>query len=134
MRGHRPRSRRTSDQSHPGADQTGPVRLWPGSPTRAPLVVKATELGRCTVLSSIATATAAITAKSKAAIKLFMTLPLFGRHGAGSARRRRRVALLLFGPNRVALLGPIQTHLAGTHGIERTFHADNPVIEVAKDR
>src|SRR4051794_40374359 len=75
-----PRSARSSSaldgEGHCG-NQTGPVRLWPGSPTLAPLVVNATELGRCTVLSSIETATAASTANNNAAIKLFIALPLY---------------------------------------------------------
>src|SRR3954470_19747732 len=96
-------SRGLDDERDRRRNQTGPVRLWPGSPTLAPSVVNATELGRCTVLSSIAMPTAAITATSKAAIKLFMALPpdstftvrLFSRYCARRASHRR-VALGLF--------------------------------------
>jgi hypothetical protein len=57
------------------AVQPGPIRLLPGSPTLAPLVVNATELGRWMVLSTIETPTAAIAANNKAARKTFMALP-----------------------------------------------------------
>src|SRR6266446_2835239 len=53
----------------------GPTRLWPGSPTRAPPVVNATELGSWMALSNIDTPTAAIAANNKAARKAFMALP-----------------------------------------------------------
>src|SRR5450631_4589839 len=55
-------------------DQLGPIRLSPGSPTRAPEVVKATELGFWMMLSTQDTPTAAIAANTRAARKTFMTL------------------------------------------------------------
>src|SRR6267154_2607813 len=58
-----------------GRDQPGPIRLWPGSPTLAPLVVNATELGCWMVLSNTDTPTAAIAANNKAARKTFILLP-----------------------------------------------------------
>jgi hypothetical protein len=58
-----------------GRDQLGPIRLLPGSPTLAPPVVKATELGCWMVLRNIDTPTAAIAANTKAARKTFMALP-----------------------------------------------------------
>src|SRR5438874_13710908 len=75
---------------HSGRDQPGPTRLLPGSPTLAPPVVKATELGFWMVLSTNDTPTAAIVANNKAATKTFMTLPQ-GRpsepnYSAGMAR------------------------------------------------
>ena len=51
--------------------QLGPIRLWPGSPTLAPLVVNATELGSWTALSTIATPTAAIDRKHQSRNKNF---------------------------------------------------------------
>jgi hypothetical protein len=58
-----------------GINQPGPTRLFPGSPTLAPPVVNATELGCWMVLSNTDTPTAAIAANNKAATKTFMTLP-----------------------------------------------------------
>src|SRR6187431_186893 len=55
--------------------QLGPIKLWPGSPTLAPVVVNATELGSWMVLSTIATPTAATTANARAATKDFISLP-----------------------------------------------------------
>src|SRR5260370_25620762 len=49
-----------------GRDQPGPIRLWPGSPTLAPLVVNATELGSWMVLRSTDSPPAAIPANNKA--------------------------------------------------------------------
>jgi hypothetical protein len=53
----------------------GPIKLLPGSPTLAPLVAKATELGFWIVLRIIDTPTAATAANNKAARKTFMALP-----------------------------------------------------------
>src|SRR3981081_120583 len=99
----RARSRSLDGASHCSRHQPGPTRLLPGSPTLAPPVVNATELGCWMVFSNTDTPAAAIAANNKAARKIFMTLPQsdfvrsgsFGRHGARSACRRR-VALGLF--------------------------------------
>jgi hypothetical protein len=62
-------------ENHSGRYQPGPTRLLPGSPTLAPPVVNATELGCWMVLSNTDTPTAAIAANNKAARKTFMAFP-----------------------------------------------------------
>src|SRR5215210_2115700 len=62
-------------KAHHYTCQLGPTRLLPGSPTLAPPVVNAMELGCWMVLSNIDTPTAAIPANNKAARKTFMVLP-----------------------------------------------------------
>src|SRR5258706_1317112 len=120
-------------------DQPGPIRLWPGSPTLAPLVVNATELGSWMVLSSTDTPTAAIAANNKAARKTFIVLPqsdfveLFRRHRAGGARRRRMAFCLFFlDPERVMLPGPVEIDLAGPHRVECALHPDGADIDVSQ--
>jgi hypothetical protein len=63
------------DESRFGRYQLGPTRLLPGSPTLAPPVVNATELGCWMLLSSTDIPTAAIAANNRAARKTFMALP-----------------------------------------------------------
>jgi hypothetical protein len=70
--------------------QLGPIRFLPGSPTLAPLVVNATELGCWMELSTIDMPTATIAANNKAARKTLMEFTLefasAPNYSAGAAR------------------------------------------------
>src|SRR3954469_4079378 len=65
----RPCRRVIRHAQHSGRVQPGPTKLLPGSPTLAPPVVNATELGCWMLLSNIDIPTAAIAANTKAARK-----------------------------------------------------------------